>query len=61
MGPTKLIDSSGGEWNRDDVTPEVVSKITEDIATMIDEMTETQYIIFVENSIKKLKVNDFYR
>ena len=60
-GVTKLIDSSGGEWNREDVTPEVVTKITEDITTMIDEMTETQYRIFVEKSIKRLKVNDFYR
>jgi hypothetical protein len=45
----------------DDVTPEVVSKITEEITAMIDEMTETQYRIFVDNSIKRLKVNDFYR
>lgn len=60
-GVTKLIDSSGGEWNREDVTPEVVAKIAEEIATMIDEMTETQYAIFVEKSIKRLKVNDFYR
>ena len=52
-GVTKLI----GE----DVTPEVVAKITEEITTMIDEMTETQYRIFVEKSIKRLKVNDFYR
>jgi len=43
------------------VTPEVVSKITEEITAMIDEMTETQYRIFVDNSIKRLKVNDFYR
>lgn len=60
-GVTKLIDSSGGEWNREDVTPEVVAKITEEITTMIDEMTETQYRIFVDKSIKRLKVNDFYR
>jgi len=60
-GVTKLIDSSGGEWNREDVTPEVVSKITEEITTMIDEMTETQYVTFVDKSIKRLKVNDFYR
>jgi hypothetical protein len=52
-GVTKLIG--------DDVTPEVVAKITEEITTMIDEMTETQYRIFVDNSIKRLKVNDFYR
>jgi hypothetical protein len=52
-GVTKLIG--------DDVTPEVVSKITEEITAMIDEMTETQYRIFVDNSIKRLKVNDFYR
>lgn len=45
----------------EDVTPEVVAKITEEITTMIDEMTETQYAIFVEKSIKRLKVNDFYR
>jgi hypothetical protein len=60
-GVTKLIDSSGGEWNRDDVTPEVVAKVTEEITAMIDEMTETQYRLFVDNSIKRLKVNDFYR
>ena len=58
---TKLIDSSGGEWNREDVTPEVVARITEEITTMIDEMTETQYVTFVDKSIKRLKVNDFYR
>lgn len=52
-GVTKLI----GE----DATPEVVAKITEEITTMIDEMTETQYAIFVDKSIKRLKVNDFYR
>jgi len=52
-GVTKLIG--------DDVTPEVVAKITEEITAMIDEMTETQYRIFVDNSIKRLKVNDFYR
>jgi hypothetical protein len=52
-GVTKLIG--------DDVTPEVVEKITGEITTMIDEMTETQYRIFVDNSIKRLKVNDFYR
>lgn len=45
----------------DDGPPELVEKITEDITTMIDEMTETQYRIFVDNSIKRLKVNDFYR
>lgn len=45
----------------DDVTPEVVTKITEEITTMIDEMTETQYVTFVDKSIKRLKVNDFYR
>jgi nitrogen regulatory protein PII-like uncharacterized protein len=45
----------------DDVKPEVVAKITEEITAMIDEMTETQYRIFVDNSIKRLKVNDFYR
>ena len=50
---TKLIGTCSS-----DVTLE---KITEDIATMIDEITETQYMIFVENSIKRLKVNDFYR
>ena len=58
---SKLIDSSGGEWNREDVTPEVVAKISEDISALIDEMTETQYSIFVDKSIKRLKVNDFYR
>jgi hypothetical protein len=52
-GVTKLIG--------DEVTPEVVEKITGEITTMIDEMTETQYRIFVDNSIKRLKVNDFYR
>jgi hypothetical protein len=52
-GVTKLIG--------DEVTPEVVAKVTEEITTMIDEMTETQYRIFVDNSIKRLKVNDFYR
>ena len=52
-GVTKLIG--------DDVTPEVFAKITEEITTMIDEMTETQYRIFVDKSIKRLKVNDFYR
>ena len=53
---TKLIGTCSS-----DVTPEVVAKITEDIATMIDEMTETQYVTFVDKSIKRLKVNDFYR
>ena len=52
-GVTKLIG--------DDATPEVVAKITEEITTMIDEMTETQYRIFVDKSIKRLKVNEFYR
>ena len=52
-GVTKLIG--------DEVTPEVIAKITEEITTMIDEMTETQYAIFVDKSIKRLKVNDFYR
>ena len=52
-GVTKLIG--------DEVTPEVVEKITGEITTMIDEMTETQYRIFLDNSIKRLKVNDFYR
>jgi hypothetical protein len=52
-GVTKLI--------VDEVTPEVVEKITGEITTMIDEMTETQYRIFVDNSIKRLKVNNFYR
>lgn len=60
-GVTKLIDSSGGEWSREDVTPEVVSKISEEISALLDEMTEAQYAIFVEKSIKRLKVNDFYR
>ena len=55
-GVTKLIGTCSS-----DVTPEVVAKITEDIATMIDEMTETQYVTFVDKSIKRLKVNDFYR
>lgn len=58
---SKLIESSGGEWSREDVTEEVVAKVTEEITTMIDEMTETQYRLFIENSIKRLKVNDFYR
>ena len=57
----KLIDSSGGEWNREDATPEVVTKIAEEISTMIGEMTEAQYRLFVENSVKQLKINDFYR
>ena len=52
-GVTKLIG--------DEVTPGVIAKITEEITTMIDEMTETQYAIFVDKSIKRLKVNDFYR
>lgn len=52
-GVTKLIG--------DEVTPEVVARITEEITTMIDEMTETQYVTFVDKSIKRLKVNDFYR
>jgi hypothetical protein len=52
-GVTKLIG--------DDVTPEVVVKIIEEITTMIDEMTETQYRLFVENSIKRIKLNEFYR
>jgi len=57
----KLIDSSGGDWNREDLTDEVVAKVTEEITAMIDEMTEAQYRIFVEKSIKQLKVNEFYR
>jgi len=57
----KLIDSSGGDWNREDLTDEVVAKVTEEITAMIDEMTEEQYRIFVEKSIKRLKVNQFYR
>jgi len=60
-GVTKLIDSSGGEWNREDVTPEIVEKISEEISALLNEMTEAQYAIFVEKSIKRLKVNDFYR
>ena len=53
---TKLIGTCSS-----DVTPEVVARITEEITTMIDEMTETQYVTFVDKSIKRLKVNDFYR
>ena len=55
-GVTKLIGTCSS-----DVTPEVVARITEEITTMIDEMTETQYVTFVDKSIKRLKVNDFYR
>ena len=58
---SKLIDSSGGEWNREDLTEEVVAKVTEEIAAMIDEMTEAQYKLFVEKSVKQIKLNDFYR
>jgi hypothetical protein len=58
---SKLIDSSGGEWNREDLTEEVVAKVTEEIAAMIDELTEAQYKLFVEKSVKQIKLNDFYR
>lgn len=57
----KLIDSSGGEWNREDATPEVVAKIAEEISAMIGEMTEAQYKLFLENSVRQIKLNDFYR
>lgn len=60
-GLTKLIDSSGGEWNREDATPEVVAKIEEEISAMIGEMTEAQYRLFVEKSVRQIKLNDFYR
>lgn len=57
----KLIDSSGGDWVREDVTDELVNKIKDEISNTIDEMTEEQYKIFVEKSIKQLKINQFYR
>jgi ABC-type iron transport system FetAB ATPase subunit len=58
---SKLIDSSGGEWNREDLTEEVVTKASEEITAIIDEMTEAQYKLFVEKSVKQIKLNDFYR
>ena len=58
---SKLIDSSGGEWNREDLTEEVVTKASEEITAIIDEMTEAQYKLFIEKSVKQIKLNDFYR
>lgn len=47
--------------NSPDISEEVITKIVEEVTAMLNQKGEEEYRIFVDKSIRQIKLNDFYR